>query len=226
VSGAPVSGAGISGSGISGSGISGSGILGLILAGGLSRRMGGGDKPLRTLSGRTLLARVAERLEPQCGGGLALSANGDPARFRGVFAGRVLPDTIPDHPGPLAGILAGMEAAAVLPGLTHVASVPGDAPFLPHDFVARLAAAAAAEGRPIAIAASGERRHFTSALWPVALRADLRDWLTRGERRVGGFIERHGAAVAIWPAEPLDPFLNLNAPEDLAAAEALLARRP
>jgi molybdopterin-guanine dinucleotide biosynthesis protein A len=197
--------------------------LGLILAGGLSRRMGGGDKPLRRLAGRTLLERVAERLEPQCAGGLALSANGDPARFRDVFSGAVLPDTIPEHPGPLAGILAGMEAAAALPGVTHVASVPGDAPFLPHDFIARLVAAAA-EGKPIALAASGERRHFTSALWPVDLRHDLRDWLGRGERRVGGFIERHGAAVASWPVEPVDPFLNLNAPEDLAAAEAMLAR--
>ncbi|HEV2542416.1 MAG TPA: molybdenum cofactor guanylyltransferase MobA [Methylobacterium sp.] len=197
--------------------------MGLILAGGLSRRMGGGDKPLRRLAGRTLLERVAERLEPQCAGGLALSANGDPARFRDVFSGAVLPDTIPEHPGPLAGILAGMEAAAALPGVTHVASVPGDAPFLPHDFIARLVAAAA-EGKPIALAASGERRHFTSALWPVDLRHDLRDWLGRGERRVGGFIERHGAAVASWPVEPVDPFLNLNAPEDLAAAEAMLAR--
>ncbi|AWI91190.1 molybdenum cofactor guanylyltransferase MobA [Methylobacterium sp. DM1] len=197
--------------------------MGLILAGGLSRRMGGGDKSLRRLAGRTLLERVAERFEPQCAGGLALSANGDPARFGDVFSGAILPDTIPDHPGPLAGILAGMEAAAALPGVTHVASVPGDAPFLPHDFVARLVAAAA-EGKPIALAASGERRHFTSALWPVDLRHDLRDWLGRGERRVGGFIERQGAAVASWPVEPVDPFLNLNAPEDLAAAEAMLAR--
>lgn len=204
--------------------VSGSGMVGLILAGGLSRRMGGGDKPLKVLAGRTLLERVAERLAPQCRGGLALSANGDPARFRGVFSGAVLPDTMPDHPGPLAGILAGLEAAAALPGVTHVASVPGDAPFLPEDFVARLAAAAQAEDRPIALAASGERRHFTSALWPVALREDLRGWLASGERRVGGFIERHGAAVASWPVEPVDPFLNLNAPEDLAAAEALLAR--
>ncbi|CAO4153507.1 molybdenum cofactor guanylyltransferase MobA [Methylorubrum aminovorans] len=203
--------------------VSGSRVLGLILAGGLSRRMGGGDKPLRRLAGRSLLERVAERFEPQCAGGLTLSANGDPARFRDVFSGVILPDTIPDHPGPLAGILAGMEAAAAVPGVTHVASVPGDAPFLPHDFVARLVAAAA-EGKPIALAASGERRHFTSALWPVDLRHDLRDWLGRGERRVGGFIERHGAAVASWPVEPVDPFLNLNAPEDLAAAEAMLAR--
>lgn len=197
-------------------------ILGLILAGGLSRRMGGGDKPLRVLAGRTLLERVAERLGPQCGGRLALSANGDPERFRPVFTGQILPDTVPDNPGPLAGLLAGLDAAAEM-GVTHVASVPGDAPFLPIDFVARLSAAG---NKPIALAASGERRHFTSALWKVALRDDLRTWLTAGERRVGGFIERHGADVVSWPVEPVDPFLNLNAPEDLAAAEALLAQTP
>ncbi|MGX5774299.1 molybdenum cofactor guanylyltransferase MobA [Methylorubrum zatmanii] len=201
-------------------------VLGLILAGGLSRRMGGGDKPLRVLAGRTLLERVAERFGPQCPAGLALSANGDPTRFRDVFSGPVLPDTVPDHPGPLAGILAGLDAASARPGVTHLVSVPGDAPFLPHDYVARLVSAATTEGRPIALAASAERRHFTSALWPVGLRDDLRHWLGRGERRVGGFIERHGAAVASWPVEPVDPFLNLNAPEDLAAAEALLARAP
>ncbi|WP_286159013.1 molybdenum cofactor guanylyltransferase MobA [Methylobacterium sp. Leaf456] len=197
-------------------------ILGLILAGGLSRRMGGGDKPLRVLGGRTLLERVAERLGPQCGGRLALSANGDPERFRAVFAGPILPDTVPDHPGPLAGLLAGLDAAAAM-GVTHVVSVPGDAPFLPRDFVARLSAAGE---KPIALAASGERRHFTSALWPVSLRDDLRAWLTAGERRVGGFIERHGADVVSWPVTPVDPFLNLNAPEDLAAAEAMLELEP
>ncbi|WP_269780332.1 molybdenum cofactor guanylyltransferase MobA [Methylobacterium sp. Leaf118] len=203
--------------------VAGTGVLGLILAGGLARRMGGGDKPLTVLAGRTLLARVAERLAPQCPAGLALSANGDPERFRAAFAGPILPDTVPDHPGPLAGILAGLEAAAGIAGVTHLASVPGDAPFLPPDFVARLTAAG---DRPIALAASGERRHFTSALWPVALRDDLRAWLTAGERRVGGFISRHGADVVAWPVAPVDPFLNLNAPDDLAAAEAALARAP
>ncbi len=193
-------------------------VLGLILAGGLSRRMGGGDKPLRVLAGRTLLERVAERLGPQCPGGLALSANGDPERFRHAYAGPVLPDTVPDNPGPLAGILAGLDAAAAM-GRTHVVSVPGDAPFLPLDFVARLIRAGE---RPIALAASGERRHFTSALWPVRLRDDLRAWLVSGERRVGGFIDRHGADVVSWPVEPVDPFLNLNAPDDLAAAERFL----
>ncbi|MEE7506608.1 molybdenum cofactor guanylyltransferase MobA [Methylobacterium mesophilicum] len=192
-------------------------VLGLILAGGRARRMGGGDKPLLRLGGRTLLERVVERLGPQCAAGLALSANGDPARFSG-FPGPVLPDPVPDQPGPLAGILAGLEHAGAR-GVARVVSVSGDAPFLPGNLVARLHAVASETG--IALAASGERQHYTIALWPTALRDALRDYLEGGERRVGAFIARHGAAVATWPVEPVDPFLNINAPEDLAAAEAL-----
>lgn len=192
-------------------------VLGLILAGGRARRMGGGDKPLLRLGGRTLLERVVERLGPQCAAGLALSANGDPARFSG-FPGPVLPDPVPDQPGPLAGILAGLEHAGAR-GIARVVSVSGDAPFLPEDLVARLNAVASETG--IALAASGERQHYTIALWPTALSDALRDYLERGERRVGAFIARHGAAVATWPVEPVDPFLNINSPADLAAAEAL-----
>ncbi|SDN07804.1 molybdopterin-guanine dinucleotide biosynthesis protein A [Methylobacterium phyllostachyos] len=192
-------------------------VLGLILAGGQARRMGGGDKPLLRLGGRTLLERVVERLGPQCRAGLALSANGDPARFAG-FPGPILPDPLPGQPGPLAGILAGLEYAAAH-GIGRVVSVSGDAPFLPDDLVARLHAVVLETS--IALAASGERQHFTIALWPTALRHALRDYLERGERRVGAFIASHGAAVASWPVERLDPFLNINAPEDLAAAEVL-----
>lgn len=192
-------------------------VLGLILAGGQARRMGGGDKPLLRLGGRTLLERVVERLGPQCGAGLALSANGDPARFSG-FPGPILPDSVPDQPGPLAGILAGMEHAAVR-GVARVVSVSGDAPFLPGDLVARLEAARSEAG--IALAASGARQHYTIALWPVGLRDALRAYLERGERRVGAFIAPQGAAVVSWPAEPVDPFLNVNTPDDLAAAQAL-----
>jgi molybdopterin-guanine dinucleotide biosynthesis protein A len=192
-------------------------VLGLILAGGRARRMGGGDKPLLRLGGRTLLERVVERLGPQCGAGLALSANGDPARFS-RFPGPILADSLPDQPGPLAGILAGLEHAAER-GVARVVSVSGDAPFLPEDLVARLDAAGPETG--ITLAASGARQHYTIALWPTALRDDLRASLERGERRVGAFIARHGAAVATWPVEPVDPFLNVNTPEDLAAAEAL-----
>lgn len=192
-------------------------VLGLILAGGQARRMGGGDKPLLRLGGRTLLDRVVERLGPQCEAGLALSANGDPARFSG-FPGPILPDPLPGQPGPLAGILAGLEHAAAL-GIARIVSVSGDAPFLPTDLMARLQAAGPEAG--IALAASGAREHYTIALWPAALRDDLRGYLDRGERRVGAFIARHGAAVASWPVEPVDPFLNVNAPEDLAAADVL-----
>jgi len=200
-------------------------VLGLILAGGLARRMGGGDKTLLRLGGRSLLARVTERLAPQCAAGLMLSANGDPERF-GPFPGCVVADTVPGQPGPLAGLLAGLEHAAAHHGsVAHVVSVSGDAPFLPLDLVSRLDAARIAETRPIALAASGERRHYTVALWPVAIRHDLKIALTeRDERRVGAFIARHGAAFAAWPVEPVDPFLNLNTPDDLAAAEAALGR--
>lgn len=196
-------------------------VLGLILAGGLARRMGGAEKVLLRLGGRTLLDRVTERLAPQCVG-LALSANGDPARFSG-FPGPILPDTLPDHPGPLAGILAGLDhAAARHPEVAHVVSISGDAPFLPRDLVSRLRTVR--QDATIAVAASGEREHYTVALWPVSLRSDLRGALAeRGERRVGAFIACHGAAAVRWPVDPVDPFLNINTPDDLGRAEALLA---
>ncbi|GLS42115.1 molybdenum cofactor guanylyltransferase MobA [Methylobacterium brachythecii] len=213
-------------------------ILGLILAGGLARRMGGGDKPLLRLGGRTLLDRVVERLSPQCGAGLVLSANGDPTRFAG-FPGPILPDGIPGHPGPLAGILAALDFAAehgsrlpssnphphpeVVVGISRVVSVSSDAPFIPYDLVDRLHAALDADDPRIALAAS-EKKHYTVALWPISLRHDLRAALVeRDERRVGAFVARHGAVVVSWPTEPSDPFLNINEPDDLAAAEAVLA---
>jgi len=195
-------------------------ILGLILAGGLGRRMGGVDKPLLPLGGEPVVARIAARLRPQCPAGLALSANGDPARFAQAFDGPVLPDPQPGSLGPLAGILAGLEHGAGLPGVTHILSVPGDTPFLPGDLAARLSASRGTS--PVAVATSGGREHYTVALWPLALRDDLRAWLEAGERRVGAFIARHGSAMVEWPAEPMDPFLNLNAPEDYLRAEGWL----
>lgn len=198
--------------------------LGLILAGGLARRMGGGDKPLLTLAGRTLLERVTERLAPQCPAGLALSANGDPARFAG-FPGPILADTVPDHPGPLAGILAGLDHAAARDSgsIARVLSVSGDAPFLPLDLLVRLSAALEPGDTRVALAASGGRDHYTVALWPVALHQELRAALVeRDERRVGAFIARAGFVAVEWSAAPVDPFLNVNTPEDLAAAQAML----
>ncbi|KQP09640.1 molybdenum cofactor guanylyltransferase [Methylobacterium sp. Leaf99] len=197
-------------------------VLGVVLAGGLSRRMGGGDKALRTLDGRTLLDRVVERFAPQCGAGLILNANGDPARFSD-FPGAIVPDDVPGHAGPLAGILAALDhAARQHPHVRHIASVTGDAPFLPADLVARLSGAVG--DAAIAMAASNGREHFTVALWSVALRAALYDALVvREERRVGTFLRTHGAVRVSWPSEPLDPFWNINTPEDLAGAEACLS---
>ena len=195
--------------------------LGVLLAGGLARRMGGGDKPLKEIAGRTILERAIERLRPQCDA-LILNANGDPARF--AFTGLpVVADDVPGFAGPLAGILAALDwAARNRPEIEWVASAAGDSPFLPHDLVARLHAARAAAGVPLACAESGGQAHPVNGLWPVALRADLRHALVAEEmRKIDRWTARHGVAHASWPAEPLDPFFNANTPEDIAAAERL-----
>ncbi len=200
--------------------------LGLILAGGLARRMGGGDKPLRTIGGATILDRVLERMRPQCDG-MVLNANGDPARF--VATGLPLvADSVPGFAGPLAGILAGLDwAAAHAPDIGIVASVPGDCPFLPRDLVARLHGIRDAEGKPLACARSGAWRHPVVGLWPVALRDDLRHALVVEDlRKIEVWTARHGIAIADWPAEPVDPFFNVNTPDDAAAAERLAALHP
>ena len=200
--------------------------LGLVLAGGLARRMGGGDKPLKQIGGATILDRVLSRLRPQCGA-IILNANGDPARF-GWTGLPVVADSVPDFAGPLAGVLAGLDwTAAHAPDVEYVASVPGDCPFLPKDLIARLHQARAAEGRPLACARSGEWRHPVVALWPVALRDDLRRALTeQGLRKIEIWTARHGVALADWPDKPVDPFFNVNTPEDAAAAEQILAAYP
>lgn len=197
------------------------GTLGAILAGGLARRMGGGDKGLREVGGRTILARVASRLGPQCDG-LVLNANGDPARFAALGLA-VVPDSLPGFAGPLAGILAVLDWAAVnRPDIRYVASAAADTPFLPGDLVARLHAGRAAADLPLACAASGDRVHPVVALWPVALRGDLRRAVVEeGERKVGRWSARHGIAAVSWPDAPVDPFFNANTPEDLAEAERL-----
>jgi molybdopterin-guanine dinucleotide biosynthesis protein A len=197
--------------------------LGLILDGGLARRMGGVDKGLVALGGKPMLMHAVERLGPQCGA-LALSANGDPQRFAGLGLA-VLADDPPGFLGPLAGILAGLDAClARAPGLTHVASLPADTPFAPPDFVGRLHAVRRG-GTEIAIAASGGRRHHLAALWPVELAAELRLALqVEGVRKVESFAGRYRLAVAEWPSEPVDPFFNVNTPSDLEAGEAMLTR--
>jgi molybdopterin-guanine dinucleotide biosynthesis protein A len=199
------------------------GIPGVVLAGGLARRMGGGDKPLREIGGRTILARVITRLKPQCEG-LLLSANGDPSRFAS-FGLPVIADGVNDYPGPLAGILAGLDwAAAHRPNARWVLTAPGDCPFLPRDLVVRLRQAVSAEGAEIAVAASQGRSHPVIGLWKVALAGTLREALVvEGLRKVEGWTARFPVATVAWPADPVDPFFNANTLEDLAKAEGLAA---
>lgn len=194
--------------------------IGVILAGGLARRMGGGDKTLRVLAGQTVLARIIARVQPQVAT-LLLNANGDPARFA-PYGLPVVPDTLPGHPGPLAGVLAAMEWAAIhRPAARWLLSVPGDAPFLPSDLVARLHAARGSTGR--ACAASGGRSHPVAGLWPVSAREALSSALAAGQRKVGGFTEGGATAIADWPINIVDPFLNLNTHDDFTHAEMVLA---
>lgn len=199
--------------------------IGLILAGGLARRMGGGDKALKPLAGRPILAHVVDRLHGQCDD-LLLNANGDPARLAG-FGLPVVADTVPDFAGPLAGILAGLDWIAIHRSQAGwLLSVAADTPFIPGDLATRLHQARATAGTPLACAASGGRQHHAIGLWPVALREDLRRALAAGERRLGHWTQGHGVAVAEWPIEPIDPFFNINTPEELAEAERLTARAP
>jgi len=195
--------------------------LGVVLAGGLARRMGGGDKARLRIGGRTILERVLARLKPQCAA-LILNANGDPTRFADTGL-EIVPDSVPDFAGPLAGILAGLDwAAAHAPELADVVSVPGDCPFLPDDLVARLFSARVREGAPLACARSGERRHPVIGLWALDLRSDLRNaLLVEGLHKIETFTARHGVAIADWPATPIDPFFNVNTPDDAAEAKRI-----
>ena len=200
-------------------------ILGLVLAGGLARRMGGGDKARIRIGGKTILERVLARLAPQCNA-IILNANGDPARF-GDTGLPVVRDTVPDFAGPLAGILAGLDwAAAHAPEVADVVSVPGDCPFLPSDLVSRLTAARQEASLPLACARSGEWRHPVVGIWPVGLRHNLRTALVEDDlRKIEAWTARHGVAIADWPAAPFDPFFNVNTPADAAEAERIAAQQ-
>jgi molybdopterin-guanine dinucleotide biosynthesis protein A len=196
---------------------------GILLAGGLSRRMGGGDKPMRQIGGRTILGRVIARLKPQCDG-LILNANGDPARFAS-FGLPVIADSVENFPGPLAGILAGLDWAAVVrPEATWVLSAAADCPFLPRDLVARLHRARAEQNAQLAVASSGGQSHPVIGLWSVALRAELRHALVVEDvRKIDRWTARYRLATVQWPTEPVDPFFNANTTDDLAEADRLAA---
>lgn len=200
--------------------------LGLVLAGGLARRMGGGDKVRIAIGGTTILQRVLARLEPQCSR-IVINANGDAARFADTGL-PVIADSVPDFAGPLAGILAGLDWAATnAPALEWLLSVPGDCPFLPKDLVQRLQAARVSANTPFACARSGEWRHPVVGLWPVHLREDLRRALVdEGLHKIELWTARHGIAIAEWPDVPVDPFFNVNTPEDAARAAAIAAQFP
>lgn len=196
--------------------------LGVILAGGQATRMGGGDKGLLDLAGQTLLARVIERLEPQTDG-LALNANGDPARF-GALGLPVLSDSIEGFAGPLAGVLAGLDWAAAQ-GADAIVTAAADTPFFPCDLVPQLLMAAEGMTHPLVLAATpdekrGTARHPTFGLWPTALREDLRAALSGGLRKVVLWTDQHSGRVAMFPEE--QAFFNVNTPEDLAAAQEML----
>ena len=196
---------------------------GILLAGGLARRMGGGDKPMRSIAGRTILDRVIARLDPQCDG-LVLNANGDPARFA-AYGLPVIADSVADFPGPLAGILAGLDwVTAHRPDVTWMLSAAADCPFLPRDLVARLHQVRIEKNAQLAVAASGGQSHHVIALWNVALREQLRHALvTENIRKVERWAARYPIATVTWPTEPLDPFFNANTVDDIAEAEKLAA---
>ena len=205
-------------------------IAGLILAGGLSRRMGGGDKGLLDIAGKPMLAHVIARFAPQATP-LAINANGDPARFA-AFGLPVVADTIEGFVGPLAGVLAGMRwAAALAPAPRWIVSVSSDAPFVPADLVARLQATAEErpDGNPIAIAQSGGELHPVIGLWPIALADDLEAALRGGLRKVLHWTDKHGTVPVDFPflvvgERSVDPFFNANTQEELEQARELLAK--
>lgn len=200
-------------------------IGGVLLAGGQSQRMGGGDKNLRLIAGKPILDHVIDRAKPQVDR-LALNANGDPARFA-RFGLPVIADSVTGFAGPLAGVLAGLDwAAQHLPDAELVASFATDAPFLPRDLVRRLVVALEEGGFDLACAQSNGQVHPVFGLWPLSLRDDLRAALAAGERKVDRWTARFKLVEVEFLAEPVDPFFNANRPEDLAEAERLAALAP
>jgi molybdenum cofactor guanylyltransferase len=200
--------------------------VGVLLAGGKSSRMGGADKSLLPLAGRPILAHVIERLGPQIAD-LVIVANGDLSRFA-AFGLPVVADRIAGHAGPLAGIHAGIAwAKANRPGTPFVISAAADTPFLPTDLVSRFRAESGEHGETLAVARSEAGLHPVFGLWPVSLAAELEAALERSDRKAQDWVRAHGAREVLFPAvriggRDVDPFFNINRPEDLGAAETLL----
>lgn len=200
-------------------------ILGLILAGGLGRRMGKPQKPLLELGGAKLIDRVVARARGQCDA-LAINLHELTPESVAPFADCGLPllaDAAPGHAGPLAGVLAGLDHAAKL-HLSHVVSLPCDCPFLPDDLFAKLLDAARKTSDGFARAASGGRDHPVIALWPTRSREALRRALDEGARKVGQFQQNYDVATVEWFFSARDPFFNINTPDDFLRAQELLAR--
>lgn len=199
-------------------------VLGVVLAGGLARRMGGGDKGLQQLGGKPILQHILDRLQPQVDG-VILNANGDPARFA-AWRLPVAGDAVEGFAGPLAGVLAGLAwARANRPDVTDIVTVPGDGPFLPRDLVARMVAARSQAQADLACAVSAGQAYPVVGLWPVRLYDDLRRAVVDEDiRKVDRWTARHKLVQVDFAAQPVDPFFNANAPEDLAEAERLLAQ--
>lgn len=195
-------------------------IVACILAGGQSRRMGGGDKTLIDIGGKSMLGHIVDRLSPQTEH-IILNANGDPARFAD-FGFPVVADPVGDYAGPLAGILAGLTYARDhAPGARYVVSVAGDTPFFPKTLVSRLLTAVPTDRPVIALSSSHDRLHPVFGLWPVALAGDLHDWLSIGQSgKVLAFVDRHESVEVAFEDDEtgMDPFFNANRPEDLETA--------
>lgn len=204
------------------------GVVGILLAGGRSSRMGGGDKCLRMLGGKTILARIIDRLSPQVSD-IVINANGDALRFV-AFGLPVVSDRIVGYAGPLAGVHAGLEwVKANQPGVGHVVTMATDTPFFPADLVRKLLQASD-DKSALRIAKSEAGTHYVIGLWPITLAAALEASIKRGERKVGAWTKEHGAVEVFFPpvnvgGERIDPFFNINAPEDLAVAEALVSEK-
>jgi molybdopterin-guanine dinucleotide biosynthesis protein A len=204
-------------------------VVGVLLAGGRSSRMGGGDKSLRSLAGKPVLAHIVSRLRPQVSA-MIINANGDPSRFA-AFHLPVVADSIAGFAGPLAGVHAGLRwAEAHAPGVSHIVTLATDTPFFPQDLVQRLVAEARDDEGALLVAKSADGVHPVIGLWPVAIVRELEQSLMQGVRKVGAWTAEQGAREVMFPAVAIggrvvDPFFNINRPQDLAEAEALLQEK-